>query len=66
MTKSDVIDIQVKAPYTALSRSGLKIRFGEPITVDADDGRVQWWLENGYVEEVPKKTKKSKRGEKEL
>lgn len=52
------IAVQVKAPYTALSLSGLKLRFGEILRIRADDNRVQTWLERGCVEIVPKTSPK--------
>ena len=66
------VEIQCKAPFTALSLRGLKLRFGETKLISRDDWRYLWWLERDQIEEVPKapqpkkQSKKDKRGEKEL
>lgn len=57
---SALIQIQVKEPYVALSRSGLKLRYGQPLEVQAGDPRVVFWLEGGYAEIIEEQPKEKK------
>jgi len=54
-----MINIQVKAPYTSIYRSGLRVTYGKTLNVSPQDPRVMLWLENGLVEivEPPKPAK---------